>query len=65
MDTKDDVEINEIMAPLTMAAHETEDGELAKTYLDAYLNFPTASNFDLVIERMRIYQTSWMHGRKR
>lgn len=34
-----------------------------RLFVDAYINFPTAENFDLVAARMREYQTAWMHKR--
>lgn len=42
---------------------EKEAARMADVMMRAYLAFPVAKNFDLVIERMRDYQTAWMHGR--
>ena len=48
-----------------MADHETTAAQTVAIFVDAYIQYPTAENFDLVIQHMRNYQTAWMNGRQR
>lgn len=44
---------------------EKEQEHCVKTFLQAYLDFPTPQNLDAVMNTMRIYQLYWMDGRTR
>lgn len=48
-----------------MRKGEADASQAIDAWLDAYKAFPNAANFDGVVERLRTYQTAWMHGRKR
>lgn len=44
---------------------ELQAAQQLRAFLGAYVNFPTADNFDLTAQKMREYQTAWMNGRER
>jgi hypothetical protein len=61
----DDENAKVAFTPKQMANSETELARLLKVWLEFYMGFPTADNFDGVCAQMREYQTAWMNGRRR
>lgn len=60
--------MSELQAAMTwqqMAEAESEAERMVHVFMRAYLEFPTANNFDLVLARMREFQSAWMDGRER
>lgn len=49
--------------PHELALTEENAARSVQAWMDAYLAFPTAGNFDGVTQRMRVYQDAWMNGR--
>lgn len=53
------------MSNAELADIEVEMAEMIDHWIVAYKTFPTAENFDGVLDRLRAYQTAWMNGRRR
>ena len=60
-----DEQATRVATPFELASQEEARDREVRAWLEAYLNFPTAENFDGVLARMRAYQSAWMNGRKR
>ncbi len=58
-------ETNHRLTAEEMEKAEDEQARLLKVWVDAYLTFPTAANFDGLTNKMREYQNAWMNGRER
>jgi hypothetical protein len=48
-----------------LADEELEHAAQMEHLVGCYRSFPTADNFDLLLNKMRVYQTAWMNGRNR
>jgi hypothetical protein len=53
------------MTDKEMEEHEKSCARSCTAFMNAYLSFPNARNFDLLLDHMRDYQSAWMNGRKR
>jgi hypothetical protein len=49
------------MSATEMRMAEIEAARLIDVWVQGYLEFPTAEQFDGLVARMREYQTAWMH----